>query len=109
MQKLSLLLIGLLLTTSGITQVLATPSVNSRVIVLDYAAGGFGKVDTFSVTAINGFVTPIDNEGTIQIAERIVSYGDSVYAANADKISKINLDAQGLPLPQSGSNVVDIT
>ncbi|WP_268544421.1 hypothetical protein [Candidatus Nitrosotenuis cloacae] len=109
MQKLSLLLIGLLLTTSGITQVLAAPSVNLRVIVLDYAAGGFGQDNTFSVTAINGFVTPIDNEGTIEIAERIVSYGDSVYAANADKISKINLDAQGLPLPQSGSNVVDIT
>jgi hypothetical protein len=110
MRKSALLFLGLLLTTSGVTQAFAVPSANLRVIVydLDGQSSGFGA--TFSVTAATGDPVHIDNTGTIVSAERVTVYGGDVFAANVDKISKINLDSQGQPIPSSpNNNVEDIT
>ncbi|WKT58384.1 hypothetical protein QVH35_02860 [Candidatus Nitrosotenuis chungbukensis] len=79
-----------------------------RVIVIDPEAG-FGGSLTFSTVPSNGDISSINNVGDLDYAERIAVFGGNVYVANVDKISRINLNAQGQPNPSLGNNVEDIT
>lgn len=94
----------------GVNHAFAIPTPELHVIVLDYSAGTAGNGMTFSVTPINGFIGKIDNTGEIQIAERIAVYNGDVYAANGQKISKLNLDSAGLTDPPfPADNAEDVT
>lgn len=103
-----LLFFGLLLTFS-IQQAAADPSADLRVIVIDPEAGELGQgALAFSTVPSNGDIFSINNVGTLGFAERIAIFDGNVYVANVDKISRMNLNAQGQPDPP-GNNVEDIT
>ncbi|QLH09770.1 DUF11 domain-containing protein [Candidatus Nitrosotenuis sp. DW1] len=110
MRKIAYLLFFGLLLTFSIQQAAAIPSTDLRVIVIDPEAGGLGGSLTFSVVPSNNNISQINNVGALSGAERIAVFGGNAYVANVDKISRINLNAQGQPNPSLPSNnVEDIT
>ncbi|TBR06826.1 MAG: DUF11 domain-containing protein [Candidatus Nitrosotenuis sp.] len=110
MRKIAYFLLFGLLLTFGIQQASANPSTDLRVIVIDPEAGQLGGSLTFSTVPSNGDIFSINNVGALNGAERIAVFGGSVYVADVDKISRINLNAQGQPNPPlPGNNVEDIT
>ncbi|TBR08366.1 MAG: DUF11 domain-containing protein [Candidatus Nitrosotenuis sp.] len=111
MRKIAYLLFFGLLLTFGIQQASANPSTDLRVIIIDPEAGELGQgALAFSAVPSNGDIFSINNGGTLDYAEHVAVFGGNVYVANVDKISRINLNAQGQPNPPlPNNNIEDIT
>lgn len=112
MKTLSLLALGLFLV-STIAQANADPSPGLRIIVIDTEAGNFGEslVRSINPNLPSNNVIPINNPGTLQDGENIATFDGDVYVANVDRITKLNLDSEGVPDPSltTGNNNEDIT